>query len=203
MLVANAMAAFMDFGVGCLIAELSFLSFNVTIPWQYIFIGGLLALIPDLDLVPSVLSGKSASFDHRQTLFHRPFVVLPLTVCVALLLGGVVWALVTLLCVLWHYLHDTNFVDTSYGIAWLWPFSNKYWSVWGSYISQSSMGHHQWLEHFWLRPTFLSARELSVGLLCLITAGILSAVPPLYLTIGIFSIVAGVGYTWFVSSRGA
>jgi hypothetical protein len=200
LLAANAMAAFMDFGVGCLLATLVIRSLDLTIAWPYALIGGLLALIPDLDLVPSVIMGRSARFDHRQTPFHRPLLVLPIVTLLGFLFGGIAWASIAFLCVLWHYLHDTNFVDTSYGIAWLWPFSDQYWSVWGSYMGQSDMGHHQWLAHYWLRPTFLSVREIGIGAVCLFVGGMLSGVPLAYALISIGCIAVGVLYTWVMGS---
>jgi hypothetical protein len=129
-------------------------------------LGGILSLIPDFDLVPSVLFGVSPTFDHRQTLFHRPLLVLPIVIALSYLLGGEMWLVITAICVSGHYLHDTNFIGTEYGIAWFWPFSKQYWSVFGSFTPESpeSGSHHEWLRKNWLRPSFMSIREIFVGL---------------------------------------
>lgn len=195
---ANAMAAFMDFGVGYLIAVLVTMGFETSLPWQYLLIGGFCALIPDIDLVPSVLMGRSASFDHRQTLFHRPLLVVPIVTIIGFILGGYLWASIVFLCVVWHYLHDTNFTDTTYGIAWLWPFSSQYWSLWGSYMSQTDLGHHQWLETFWMKPSILSVREVGIGLISFCIAGVASAVPSQYLYSALTLIVLGILYVWLM-----
>jgi LexA-binding, inner membrane-associated putative hydrolase len=172
LLTGNALAAFMDFGIGTAVATGIAYWYEVSLPWYLVFLGGILSLIPDFDLVPSVIRGVSPKFDHRQTPFHRPLLILPLAIITAYLFGGSMWALITGICVFGHYIHDTNFVGTDYGIAWFWPFSHRYWSVFGSFapakLDQGS--HHVWLRQNWLQPSILSLREIGIGLVGIYTA---------------------------------
>ena len=165
-LAGNALAAFMDFGIGTAIATFVAQTYGVPLPWYLVFLGGILSLVPDFDLVLSVLLGVSPAFDHHQTPFHRPLLVLPIVAVLAYLLGGEMWFLITFICVFGHYLHDTNFISTEYGIAWFWPFSQKYWSVFGSFTPDPfvSGSHYVWLRKNWLRPSCMSLREISIGL---------------------------------------
>ena len=130
---ANLMAAVMDAGIGMLIAALISTAAGVTLPWYGLMLGAMFALLPDLDLVPSVLWRGVLTFDHRQTLFHRPLLFIPLVTAVTYLMGGSVWASIAFTAVLWHFLHDTNFLDDTYGVAWFWPFSNHFWSLRGAF----------------------------------------------------------------------
>ncbi len=199
-LSANALAAFMDFGIGAAIAALVAHSYGGSLPWYLLFLGGILALVPDFDLVPSVFKGVSPTFDHRQTPFHRPLLVLPLVSVVAYLIGGEMWLMIAGICVFGHYLHDTNFTGTSYGIAWFWPFSKQYWSVFGSYQpGPLKIGHHyEWLKQNWLQPSMLSVREISIGVIGLSVAMWLSGYPVhLIGTFGLF-VVSGVGFLWWL-----
>jgi hypothetical protein len=41
------------------------------------------------------------------------------------------FTLLVFICVLSHFICDT--IDYSYGIAWLWPFSNKHYHIWKKY----------------------------------------------------------------------
>ncbi len=85
LLAGNALAAFMDFGIGTAIAAGVATWYGTSLPWYLVFLGGVLSLVPDFDLVPSVIRGISPSFDHRQTPFHRPLLMLPLTITTAYL----------------------------------------------------------------------------------------------------------------------
>jgi hypothetical protein len=180
-LAGNALAAFMDFGIGTAVATLVAYSYGVSLPWYLVFLSGVLALVPDFDLVPSVVFGVSPTFDHKQTPLHRPLLVLPLVITGAYLFGGEMWLVIAAICVSGHYLHDTNFIGTNYGIAWFWPFSHKFWSAFGSFTPEpydENGSHNEWLRENWLRPSFLSVREISIGLVGLsITLWMLSHSP--------------------------
>lgn len=199
-LAGNALAAFMDFGIGTAIATLVAYSYGVSLPWYLVFLGGILSLIPDFDLVPSVLLGVSPSFDHRQTPFHRPLLVIPIVLVLAYLPGGEMWFVIAGICVSGHYLHDTNFISTNYGIAWFWPFSHNYWSVFGSFTPepQETGSHYEWLRKNWLQPSFLSVREISIGFLGLSIALALMPFPLLSIGAVGFLIMVCVGSLWYV-----
>ncbi len=108
------------------------------------------------------------------------------------------WALITGLCVFGHYIHDTNFVGTNYGIAWFWPFSHQYWSVSGSFTPEVHVGsHHEWLLQNWLKPSVLSLREISIGLLGLGVALWCMAVPAQIIALVVLLAVVAVNSFWF------
>lgn len=166
--IGNGLAAVMDFGIGTVLATGIAEWYEVALPWYAIFFGGVLALIPDFDLLPSVISGVSPAFDHHQTLLHRPLLILPIVLVGMFLLGGTIWVLIAGACVFAHYLHDTNFMNTDHGIAWFWPFSHKNWSIFGPYrpMLPIANSHYEWLNRYWLRPSPLSIREICIGLVC-------------------------------------
>jgi LexA-binding, inner membrane-associated putative hydrolase len=197
-LSANALAAFMDFGIGTAIAALVAYSYDVSLPWYLLFFGGILALVPDFDLVPSVFRGISPTFDHRQTPFHRPLLVLPLVVVIAYQLGGEMWLMIASICVFGHYLHDTNFIGTSYGLAWFWPFSKQYWSIFGSYEPElPKIGyHHEWLKQNWLQPSVLSVREIGAGVIGLSIAMWMSGVSFFFISAFGLLVITSVGLLW-------
>lgn len=202
LLIGNALAAFMDFGIGTAIATGVTTWCGIHLPWYLVFIGGVLALVPDFDLVPSVIHGVSPSFDHRQTCFHRPLLILPLIITTAYLFGGSMWALIAGLCVFTHYVHDTNFVGTNYGIAWLWPFSHRYWSIFGSFTPKRTVGsHHEWLQKNWLRPSLLSVREIGIGLGGICVALWLMDVLALMIFAVFLVTVASVNSLWIIERR--
>ena len=164
-LAASTLAAGMDFGIGMAIASLVTNWFGTHAPWYVLGIGGVLALLPDFDLIPSVIRCASPTFDHHQSPFHRPLLVLPISILIAYLFFGQMWAVITGICVLAHYIHDTNFISNTYGIAWFWPFSDLYWSPHGLFISSGNTSHTDWLQANWLQPSILSIREITTGLL--------------------------------------
>ncbi len=168
-LCGNAMAAFMDFGVGTFITALLGLAFGLELPaWAYL-VGGVLGFLPDFDVIWSILYRGHPQGDHHQTLMHRPIVILPITAIAGWLLGGAFWSATATACVFWHYLHDTPEFGGG-GVAWFWPFSKKYWSFRNEWISpersvmaNSETDHKSWIEETWLKPSAISCREIEVG----------------------------------------
>lgn len=175
-LCGNAMAALMDFGVGMLIVSLIEWAFGIKIPyWQYLA-GGALALLPDFDvLLPIILKGSPTKEEHHhETIMHRPAFLLPVAAMTGYLIGGNFWAITTVACVFWHFLHDSPEFGGG-GIAWFWPVSKKYWSIIGPFeplprTSNREETHYSWLEEKWLRPTKTSAREVGIGTVALAMA---------------------------------
>ncbi len=164
---AKCMAAVMDFGIGALIAVSTLLYFDQEVAWYTFIIGGFMALIPDMDVLPSMMRGKSLEFDHHQTLFHHPLVILPIAVIGAYLLGGFVWALIAAISITYHFLHDTGWFTDTTGISWLWPFSKRCWTWHGSYPVPGHIDQHVWLGRHWLRPTTKGMIEIGVGVTAL------------------------------------
>jgi len=164
LLFANALPAILDFGVGALLAVsvTHWLGGEMQV-WTWL-LGGVLALVPDFDVIPSVLRGQSTPFDHHQTLFHRPVITISFASVLCYLLLGSNWALIAVACVTWHFLHDTGWLKRNTGIAWLWPLSDKFLSWYGLYEIQAHVEHHVWLRRYWTQPTLVSVVEITVGL---------------------------------------
>jgi hypothetical protein len=145
-LIGNALAGYMDFGLGALIATVVSLWWNVAPEWWYLLIGAFFALLPDLDVVVTILAGKPSNIDHHQTLLHRPTFMLPLVALILFISAGAFWSTLATLCLLWHYLHDTKGLSEG-GVAWFWPVSKKYWSLTGGYMPHHIIPDHlQWIQ---------------------------------------------------------
>lgn len=169
-LLANALAGSLDLSMGALIAAATLSSFGVEPQLWHLALGGVLAVLPDFDIVLPILMGREVKGNHHTTLMHRPVLIIPAAALAAYLLGGHAWVMVAFLCVSWHYLHDTPPLSQG-GIAWLWPLDRRYWSVWGA--QEPRMGHanhNEWLKQNWMRPSRLSITEIGAGLLALALA---------------------------------
>ncbi|MCI0558050.1 MAG: metal-dependent hydrolase [Nitrososphaera sp.] len=168
--VANALAAFEDFGTGALIAGIVSILFGSEASIWFLMYGGIAALLPDFDLIIPILRRKIVG-NHHLTIMHRPLFVVPLATVVSLVLGGHFFGVTTFLCVLWHYVHDSPECGGS-GIAWLWPFSDTTLSLRGTQIPVKGhlSGHHdQWLKK-WCQPSVVSVREITIGSIGVIMA---------------------------------
>lgn len=169
-LLANALAGFLDLSMGALIAAATLYSLGVQPGLWHLLIGSVLAVLPDFDIIPAILLGREAAGNHHTTLMHRPLLIIPAAALVAYLVGGQAWGTVALLCVSWHYLHDTPPLSLG-GIAWLWPFDYRYWSLWGP--KEPHMGHlnhHEWLRYNWMRLSSMLRMEVGAGLMALALA---------------------------------
>lgn len=202
LLGAQAMAAFLDFAVGVLIFTLIANGFGHSPTLLELFIAGWLALLPDFDMIPSVLRGQSTPFDHRQTLFHRPALLIPVATSVAYLAGGHLWAAATFVATFAHFLHDTDWQgERNHGIAWLWPFSSRLWSWYGSYTVDVHLDHHTWLREHWFGPSRQSVTELLGGFMALTVVGFLLPHPLSYWFLGLFLIVGVMAIVWATAMR--
>mgnify|MGYP001615940115 CR=1 FL=1 len=165
------LATFLDFVVGVSVAVI-WLGKNVP-TWAYV-LGGILALLPDFDLLFDLMwKQQSTNYDHHQNLSHRPLVTITISAAVCYLLGGISWGLTAACCLLWHFIHDTEYVLTGGGIAWFWPASNKYWS-WKrvvdpkkSLIAEAVGQDEKWFHETWLQPSPAAIQELSLGIVLL------------------------------------
>ncbi len=164
------MAGSLDLCMGALIASATLSTLGVEVlPW-HLAVGAVLAVLPDFDIIPAILTNQKGIEDHHTTLMHRPLFLIPAAALVAYALGGSAWELVAILCVGWHFLHDTPPLSPG-GIAWLWPFDKRFVSVFGTHEpARGSLTHDQWIKAFWLRPTARSVSEISVGIAALVLA---------------------------------
>lgn len=169
-LLGNALAGFLDLGVGALIAAAVLSSLGIQPVLWHLAAAGVLAVLPDFDILLPIISGREPVGNHRMTFMHRPLIVIPVVSLAAYLLGGQAWGIVALLCVLWHYLHDTPPLSQG-GIAWLWPYDSRYWSPWGPTEPKlGSMAHNEWLKKYWLQLSPLLCIEVGAGLMALALA---------------------------------
>lgn len=199
--VANGLAAYMDFGVGASIASGVFYISGLSAPWYAWCIGGIIALVPDFDILPQIIRGTYVQFDHRQTLFHRPILMLPTVTLLAWQIGGGAWALIAFLCVLYHFLHDTGWHTQRSGIAWLYPLSTRFLSSRGFYdLASDPMDHYEFITQNWYQPSIMSVREITIGSITLALGMMLSSMHVVYsitLPLGVVLIAL---YLWYSRS---
>lgn len=195
---ANGIAGFMDFGVGALIICLMSLAFDIHLPEWYLLIGGILALLPDSDIILPIIEGNQSEIgDHHQTLAHRPIIMLSLVMMMGILVGGLFWTTTAATCVFWHYVHDTRGFGGG-GIAWGWPFFEKYWSpLYGAEEpSRTPPDHQELLGEIWLRPSRLALCEITIGMISLMIAMRLASVPVVVGGTLLFLIFLGMVLVW-------
>lgn len=186
-LMGNALAGYLDFCVGLLIATLVGNAMGYGAPPILLLWGAVCALLPDTDIVLPILRGRIEG-DHRTTLWHRPAATfLGLTVfLLALNLQAGVWAAVGYAALLWHYLHDTPMG----GIAWLWPYSDKRF-IEPAYTPGTSHEYDMYKE--WCLPSYRSVGEVLLGTIVLVYVS-------QQVSGAMFWVVAFIGTATFVSA---
>lgn len=136
----------------------------------HLVLGGVLAFLPDFDLIVPILRKRYENIPkHHTTLMHRPIVLLPLASTAAFFIGGPFWALVAFICITWHYVHDTKGFGGG-GLQWFWPYSKKEWSLSGPERPAKQIPFRVWLRDNWMHPSELSVREVAIGSLALSVA---------------------------------
>jgi hypothetical protein len=198
--ITLGMAAFMDFGMGMTIgAMVSYLGETV-IPFWYLAIAGVLAFLPDFDIIPKLLITRTVEdgANHHESLLHRPILMIPAVSILAWLIGGDYWGTVAMLCLAWHYLHD-SLLGVG-GLQLFWPATDKYLSYRGLHESEF-MNHEEWMERYWRVPSYLSVWEVSVGSLALATA-VAVQTGQLYLGLTLFQLTFfGAWFIWLMHKR--
>lgn len=198
-------AGCMDFAAGVLIVSILSALFYIEVPlWAYV-LGAFLAVLPDMDLMKDLAKVSVKGWDHHRTFMHKPALVIPATaivgVIVGLLAGNIFfWVSVFVLCVFWHYVHDTKGMG-GYGIAWLWPLSVNYWSLRGSERPEDAFTASETWFLDWIHPTPLSVRELSCTVLFLTCAPIFDQMLVEWVTILLPLFCVGVFTVWLTARR--
>jgi hypothetical protein len=196
---ANAMAAFLDIGAGAMIALTVTSLVDTTLTPSLLMVGIIAALLPDTDIVPFILLRKPITFDHHQTLWHRPLLLIPVSVAMSFVTLGTVGATIVGCALIWHYLHDTDWIyPPTRGIAWLWPFSTKFISWYGTYQQPQRINHDDHLERRWIAPSLTSVSEVLLGLILFSTTIYLSDLGPALFTVSGIMVLVSLG-TWIVS----
>ena len=178
----HAMAAFLDFCVGVFFVWVYSYIFLYKPNLEIYILGGALALLPDFDIfyITTIKIWRwvkkikrKNKFNHRVYITHRPLVIIPLTALVSYYFGGLVWMVISISCVVWHYIHDSEPFSES-GIAWIWPFCDKFYTfkrIVHSEIARQEgdekYGEHGWIDNLWLQPSLVSKIELGIGTILL------------------------------------
>lgn len=163
----------LDIGVGILIALGAAELFGVeATPWLVGF-GIAAALLPDIDIITVPLFGRW----HHRTHTHFPIMYVPLSMLAFVLLDPL-YATILTLGVFAHLVHDT--FGIGWGIAWLWPFSQRKLLLFPDKGRQEELGfvatwmpeeepflyhrHHDahWVKHYYFRPNLLAYIEYGV-----------------------------------------
>ena len=173
------MAGSLDLSIGGVIVALAYalLGDTATLPFigalAVLALGAVFGVLPDFDIMGKMIRWKPIRFNHRHTLLHRPAFLLPLVALCGWLfgllserfleewfVGAWFWCIVTILCVLWHFIHDTPPLSVG-GIAWLWPFSKRYCSLKGLEEShpEPDSDWRELVRAHWLVPTYISELE--------------------------------------------
>ena len=164
---ANGLAAVMDLGVGALLAVVISLYSGAAVTPLTLAFGALLAVLPDFDVVPRILTLRWVRTDHHDTLLHKPAFLMMVAGAIAYFFGDQLWLVIALVCLTYHYLHDTAWrqQDNTSGISWLWPFSARC-VTWTGLYDRTSLNrtHQEWLNHYWLRPSHKALVEICTGL---------------------------------------
>ncbi len=166
-LIANGLVAALDFCLGAFLCVWILHGFGIQATALHAIIGGLLGLLPDIDLPSQFMKKQGEQIDHHTTLFHFPLLMIPACAFVAGLIGGQRWGCVTAACLLMHYLHDMT--GPYGGLMFFWPFTTDMFGVHGRErhgfskreIYIRDFGHDHWIRTYWMRPSVLSIPELS------------------------------------------
>lgn len=166
-----AMAGFLDFAVGALLAAVVGKLMDVPMNVWYIIIGGFIGQSPDLvEMAKARLKGKQALANgHHESWDHWPMFMMVLGTILGLIIGGGYWGIVSFLCLLFHFHHDME-IGNSGGIPFFAPFDWRFFSWWrGFYDPHTSAMHwpenelEPWIQRNWLQSSDMSAIEIQLG----------------------------------------
>lgn len=163
-IIANALAAFLDFSAGAFVVFAISLAADHHVQYYHYLLGGVVALTPDIvDVLRVYLQNRGElRKDTHKMLLHRPLVILPLGFVSVWAVSGLFWGIALTLCLSWHYLHDIHNLNL------LWPFTaDKKGSVQSESDDSSeksfSKKHETWL-YKWLAPNKRPLIEIVGGM---------------------------------------
>ena len=165
--IGNALAGYLDFCMGVLIAAACATLMGQTPTLLLLLWGALFALLPDIDLLWPILRGRvRRDYNHRFSPMHMPPLVLGLVFAVLLCAFGPssVWTIVALLGLLWHYAHDMP-----EGLVWFPPFTHLSTGV------PRPVDHDKWLERTWCSFSLRGMSEVAGGTLLLVVPFMLTS----------------------------
>jgi len=172
-----AMAAFLDFAVGTLLAVVVGNLMGKQVNLWYSFVGGFLALSPDLvEMAKARLKWEKLTNNHHESWDHCPIPMITIGTILGCVIGGWYWGIVTFLCLFFHYNHDME-IGNSGGIAFFAPFSRKFFAWWRGFYDPKTSAMYRpenefdsWIRRNWLRPSTMSMREMLIGAISISTA---------------------------------
>lgn len=156
--LASAWIAVLDLAVGMMVVFLVETGYHTAAQRLLCYImGATIAVLPDLDIVFMIVSRGHLDGNHHEALPHRPILMFPVVTLIVGFIGGSEWVVIAWLCLMWHYTHDTH--PFGGGLAWLWPFSNLYWSPVAppldpkDSVMATASRQWEWMEQNIFRPT--------------------------------------------------
>ncbi len=176
---------FLDISIGILLSICASWYFGIKLTVVLVLASILFVLLPDIDFLWRFYRERKTDQGHRE-LFHRPLFFIAIGIFTAFFVHRIAGFLF-ISATLWHFLNDTIFLGL--GVQWLWPFSNKYFNLFGipGYQTpgkpklpfkffyawapeqieevEQKYGDPNWLRNIYLKPHFLAVIEYLVFIL--------------------------------------
>lgn len=169
----------MDIGAAILLTYWVGDIFGVVVTPTLIFLGIVFALFPDIDFFLTKNSAIRKIIGEHRSATHYPIIHILLGLIIFWMFGEMI-ALLYIVCVLYHLIHDTFFLG--WGIKWLWPISHTsisifhddhhristnilIWTPTQESEIKKRYANPDWVKDFYLRPSIISFMEYSVFLL--------------------------------------
>jgi hypothetical protein len=165
-LVAVGLAAFQDLAAGAAFAAILGSMSHTPLEWWHIAGGALLSVLPDFDIVPSIVrrvfGANAPDFNHHESVFHWPTFMMPVVTVVAWDIAGSYWGILAFFGLFFHYLHDMSNMAPEDRIRWFFRLRPKFWSA-ENREDPTQVPNDLWFKMFWMRPSTLAAREILLG----------------------------------------
>lgn len=123
----------LDIGIGILSTIFITNIFNVEISYYLIIFGVVCSLLPDIDILFHLKSGKR--FIDQNSYKHRIFLHYPIPY---IIIGSLIifpfsnlYASIFVIISILHFIHDS--IGIGWGVQWLYPFTKKYYSFFYHY----------------------------------------------------------------------